>query len=273
MAEPDWEAIEAAYRAGKKIREIARLYGNGITEGAIRKRAKKYGWPHGDQDSTQSGTQVRKKSTQSGTQEKTRTDETRASKGKDEEYAGSKIAKSSNTKRNRRSGNPNPTPRFEHGNTSALKHGGYARRMLWSDEVAEDARSLQLEDELFRLRAASLTAAENIGRWTVQLEDATDEQRKVLRENISAADKAMMRNTVRIESLERTLSTLAIDRAMIPKINAETEYKKAVTQKVTNELTDDGDNGVMNVIPIPTANTVDDWEAVAQKQQDESLRK
>jgi hypothetical protein len=40
---PDWEAIESAYRAGLlSIREIASK--NGITDGAIRKRAKKENW-------------------------------------------------------------------------------------------------------------------------------------------------------------------------------------------------------------------------------------
>ncbi|PAV01290.1 hypothetical protein CBG25_17520, partial [Arsenophonus sp. ENCA] len=40
---PDWEAIESAYRAGSlSIRAIGDKYG--VTEGAIRKRAKQNGW-------------------------------------------------------------------------------------------------------------------------------------------------------------------------------------------------------------------------------------
>ena len=43
MASPDWEAIESAYRAGLlSIREIASQ--QGITHGAINKRAKRDGW-------------------------------------------------------------------------------------------------------------------------------------------------------------------------------------------------------------------------------------
>lgn len=43
MAKPDWEAIESAYRAGVlSLRDIGEKYG--VTEGAIRKRAKKLGW-------------------------------------------------------------------------------------------------------------------------------------------------------------------------------------------------------------------------------------
>jgi hypothetical protein len=39
MATPDWEAIESAYRAGVlSLRDIGDKYG--VTEGAIRKRAK-----------------------------------------------------------------------------------------------------------------------------------------------------------------------------------------------------------------------------------------
>jgi hypothetical protein len=41
MATPDWEAIESAYRAGVlSLRDIGDKYG--VTEGAIRKRAKKF---------------------------------------------------------------------------------------------------------------------------------------------------------------------------------------------------------------------------------------
>lgn len=41
--QPDWEAIESAYRVGVlSVRAIAER--NGLTDGAIRKRAKKEGW-------------------------------------------------------------------------------------------------------------------------------------------------------------------------------------------------------------------------------------
>ncbi len=43
MTNPDWEAIESAYRAGLlSVREIASQHG--ITHGAINKRAKRDGW-------------------------------------------------------------------------------------------------------------------------------------------------------------------------------------------------------------------------------------
>ncbi|WP_427193109.1 hypothetical protein [Serratia marcescens] len=159
-----------------------------------------------------------------------------------ENCAEKKCANGSDTKRAHYNARP--------GNQNALKHGGYGRRMLYSDEISEDARDLALDDELFRLRAANLTAAENIGRLITRLEDATDEQRKVLKDEITAADKAMMRNTVRIESLEHT-------KASIRKLNADTEYRIVVTGKVEMEIDimkdGDSDNAIVvhNTLPIP----------------------
>ncbi len=138
-------------------------------------------------------------------------------------------SKSPETKPIRGSRTAPPTNAFQPGNQQALKHGGYARRLLLKDEVIEDAKALTLEDELFRLRANNLVAAENIGRWLTKLEDAEgDQEREVLMENISAAEKAMMRNTVRIESIVGTLATVG-------KIFADTDYRKAATDKVSLE--------------------------------------
>lgn len=223
MATPDWEAIESAYRAGVlSLRDIGDKYG--VTEGAIRKRAKKLGWVRN------SGTQVRKNGTQSGTQKsKARTSEKPASAGRTQKSTQPKSEPPPDTKPIRGVRTDPPTNPFQHGNQQALKHGGYARRLLLKDEVIEDAKALTLEDELFRLRANNLVAAENIGRWLTKLDDAEgDQERKVLMENISAAEKAMMRNTVRIESIVGTLATVG-------KIFADTDYRKAATDKVSLE--------------------------------------
>ncbi|CAN1741558.1 Putative bacteriophage protein [Klebsiella pneumoniae] len=223
MATPDWEAIESAYRAGVlSLRDIGDKYG--VTEGAIRKRAKKFGWVR------KAGTQVRKSGTQSGTQKnKVRTSEKRASAGRTQKSTQPKVEPPPDTKPIRGMRTDPPTNPFQPGNQQALKHGGYARRLLLKDEVIEDAKALTLEDELFRLRANNLVAAENIGRWLTKLEDTEgDQERKVLMENISAAEKAMMRNTVRIESIVGTLATVG-------KIFADTDYRKAATDKVSLE--------------------------------------
>lgn len=223
MAKPDWEAIESAYRAGVlSLRDIGDKYG--VTEGAIRKRAKKFDWVRN------SGTQVRKNGTQSGTQKsKARTSEKPASSGRTQKSTQPKSEPLPDTKPIRGVRTDPPTNPFQPGNQQALKHGGYARRLLLKDEVIEDAKALTLEDELFRLRANNLVAAENIGRWLTKLEDAEgDQEREVLMENISAAEKAMMRNTVRIESIVGTLATVG-------KIFADTDYRKAATDKVSLE--------------------------------------
>ena len=223
MAKPDWEAIESAYRAGVlSLRDIGDKYG--VTEGAIRKRAKKFDWVRN------SGTQVRKNGTQSGTQKsKARTSEKPAGAGRTQKSTQPKSEPPPDTKPIRGVRTDLPTNPFQPGNQQALKHGGYARRLLLKDEVIEDAKALTLEDELFRLRANNLVAAENIGRWLTKLDDAEgDQERKVLMENISAAEKAMMRNTVRIESIVGTLATVG-------KIFADTDYRKAATDKVSLE--------------------------------------
>lgn len=223
MAKPDWEAIESAYRAGVlSLRDIGAQYG--VTEGAIRKKAKKLEWVR------KGGTQVRKKGTQTGTQKRRpRTTKTQSSSDSTQKLAQTESEPPPDTKPIRGSRTAPPVNPFTPGNQHALKHGGYARRLLLKDEVIEDARALTLEDELFRLRASNLTAAENIGRWQTMLEDAdSDEARKVLLDNIGAADKAMMRNTVRIESIVGTLATVG-------KIAADTDYRVAATDKVSLE--------------------------------------
>ena len=109
------------------------------------------------------------------------------------------------------------------GNQNALKHGGYGRRMLLSDAIIEDAQALTLDDELFWLRAANLTAAENIGRWQTELEIADGDTANNLHELISSAQKAMHRNTARIESLEFTKASIEHRLASTDKVSLEAD--------------------------------------------------
>lgn len=159
-------------------------------------------------------------------------------------------SKSPETKPIRGSRTAPPTNAFQPGNQNALKHGGYGRRMLLSDAITEDAQMLTLDDELFWLRAASLTAAENIGRWQTELETADSEQAKDLHDLISQAQKAMHRNTARIESLEYT-------KAAIIKQRVDAAYREAATEKVEFEIDvlkdGDKDNAIVvhNSLPIP----------------------
>lgn len=159
-------------------------------------------------------------------------------------------SKSPETKPIRGSRTAPPTNAFQPGNQNALKHGGYGRRMLLSDAITEDAQMLTLDDELFWLRAASLTAAENIGCWQTELETADSEQAKDLHDLISQAQKAMHRNTARIESLEYT-------KAAIIKQRVDAAYREAATEKVELEIDvlkdGDKDNAIVvhNSLPIP----------------------
>ena len=136
------------------------------------------------------------------------------------------------------------------GNQNALKHGGYGRRMLLSDAITEDAQALTLDDELFWLRAANLTAAENIGRWQTELEIADGDTANNLHELISSAQKAMHRNTQRIESLEYT-------KGSIEKLRVDAAYRERATEKVEMEIDimkdGDSDNAIVvhNTLPIP----------------------
>ncbi|EAT6909466.1 hypothetical protein LGI69_000252 [Salmonella enterica] len=174
-----------------------------------------------------------------------------ACKGKDKTANKSENSTNSpETKPIRGSRRSPPTNPFKPGNQQALKHGGYGRRMLLSDAITEDAQALTLDDELFWLRAANLTAAENIGRWQAELELANDETAKDLHELISSAERAMHRNTARIESLEYTKGSIA-------KLQVDAAYREAVTEKVELEIDvmkdGDKDNAIVvhNSLPIP----------------------
>lgn len=225
MMKPDWEAIKAAYQTGEAVRSIARRFG--VSHTAINKRAKDEGWKKVSTTKfpLETGNQNRKPEKASKGRASKRVSTTPNSQQLPDtkpEHAQRKVVTNH--------------PPFQPGNQAALKHGGYARRMLWPDAVTEDARALTLEDELFRLRASNLTAAENIGRWLTQMEDAeSDEIRDKLAALMVAADNAMMRNTVRIESIERTLAGLAIDREMPLKVIADREYRAAATEKISLE--------------------------------------
>jgi uncharacterized protein YjcR len=149
MATPDWEAIESAYRAGVlSLRDIGDKYG--VTEGAIRKRAKKFDWVR---KAVRRYAKMVRKVVRKG---KARTSEKPASAGRTQKSTQPKAEPPPDTKPIRGCV-PIPDQPISTGNQQALKHGGYARRLLLKDEVIEDAKALTLEDELFRLRANNLT--------------------------------------------------------------------------------------------------------------------
>ena len=150
-----------------------------------------------------------------------------------------------------------PTNSFQKGNTAAMKHGIYSKRMLIPDDIVEDAKSMTLYDELHRLRANNLVAAESIGKYRAAIEDAEPGEIEALEGAIANVHKAMNISTGRIESLERTISLLNADRLAPFKMQADIDYRLAATDKVLEdiELLRSGGSGqepliVHNMLPM-----------------------
>ncbi|EIC4353478.1 hypothetical protein LJS80_002229 [Salmonella enterica] len=146
-----------------------------------------------------------------------------------------------------------PTNAFTAHNTASVKHGAYARRLLWPDDIIADVPNTELRDELFLLRAANLYAAENIGRWTVQTEDATPEKQKELREQIAAAEKGMRLNIASIESIEYSIRNNLRVEAATAKLRAEVQKLTAENQGVTTPMTE-----ILSVLHRMSAGRLDD---------------
>lgn len=244
MAKPDWGALQHQFLA-----EHAK---SGISpkdwceaQGLNYASAKRYIKVTNYRANSQNETAKKSANSQKG---KDKASKTGGRKKSATSAGGSEI--SPETKPIRGSRHAPPIKPFQPGNQHALRHGGYGRRMLLSDAITEDAQLLTLDDELFWLRAANLTAAENIGRWQTELETADSETAKDLHDLISSAQKAMHRNTARIESLEYT-------KGNILKMQIDAAYREAATEKVEMEIgvmkDGDRDNAIVvhNALPIP----------------------
>lgn len=244
MSNNNWDAIKLAYEAGgRSLRDIGAEFG--VSEGAIRKKAKASDWVKPEGTQKPKSTQGTQKSTQA--KEKVRTTSKLRTEGKKQkqETAIPETAK-------RKGGNPAPVRMFTVGNTAAVKHSAYARRMMLPDDVIEEAQKLTLADDLFRLRAASLMASETIGRLRVELEEQglSKEERQAIEANIRAAESGLARNTSRIESIEHTMASIA-------KMGIDANYRIQATEKVITEIENLKSGGdvvatiVHNSLPIP----------------------
>ncbi|ECO0851938.1 hypothetical protein AA073_21845 [Salmonella enterica subsp. enterica serovar Newport] len=239
MNQSDEESLKRDYCAGvMTLEEIGRKYG--ITESGVRKKAITGKWVRKKVRKT--GAKIAKNAPKNRTKKRTsknteKTSSDAVSEGAEEgTQAGTKTPDFlPETKPIRGSRYDPPINAFTAHNTESLKHGAYARRLLLSDDVTIDSLNTRLSDELFLVRAANMTAVTNIGKWTARIEDAAPEEQKNLREQIAAAEKGIMRNIARIESLERSLGALAIMAVTPAKIVADTAYKEAVTAKLTAE--------------------------------------
>ncbi|QNF21638.1 terminase [Aeromonas hydrophila] len=132
-------------------------------------------------------------------------------------------------------GNPNPVTKWKPGDRPALTHGGYAK-FLDAEELFDQARELQLRDELEFTRARVISVTKLLKGLQQDLVTATEmTDRIALYDKILKAEQALDRNIQRIESIERTLSALMVDAVNVPKIEEDTRRIRAATRKLTAE--------------------------------------
>ena len=135
-------------------------------------------------------------------------------------------------------GNPNPPRnRVVPGNQLTVTHGGYAK--YFSDQSAFDGvDELGLLDELRLCRARVISVTKALNDLALLLDSATaPDEKATLYGQILRADEALQRNISRVESIEKTLSSLRIDDVTVPKVIADTARIKAATRKLEAEAT------------------------------------
>lgn len=211
MAKPDWEAIETAYRAGvMSLREIASQHG--ISEGAIRKRAKRDDWSRDLNAKIQQKADdlVRKQEVRKQVRNESTLTERVLIEATAEVIA-----------------------------TVRMEHRGDIRR----------ARELtnMLFDEL-GAQCADVSALEQLGDIMFDPDDkGRDRLNEIYQKVISLPSRVKS-----MKDLSDSLKTL---------IGLEREAYSIENKAETKEVTH-------NVMLVPTSDSVDDWEAAAQKQQD-----
>ncbi|EKS6416113.1 hypothetical protein NM578_003093 [Enterobacter hormaechei] len=211
MSKPDWEAIETAYRAGvMSLREIASQHG--ISEGAIRKRAKRDDWSRDLNAKIQQKADdlVRKQEVRKQVRNESTLTERVLIEATAEVIA-----------------------------TVRMEHRGDIRR----------ARELTntLFDEL-GAQCADVSALERLGDIMFDPDDkGRDRLNEIYQKVISLPSRVKS-----MKDLSDSLKTL---------IGLEREAYSIENKAETKEVTH-------NVMLVPTSDSVDDWEAAAQKQQD-----
>nr|WP_310616680.1 hypothetical protein [Pantoea cypripedii] len=211
MAKPDWEAIESAYRAGvMSLREIASQHG--ISEGAIRKRAKRDDWSRDLNAKIQDRADdlVRKKEVRTLVRTETAITERVLIEATAEVIA-----------------------------TVRMAHRGDIRRAREMVNV--------LFDEL-QAECADVDALRTLGKLMFEPDDnGRDKLNELYQKIISLPSRVKS-----IKDLSDSLKTL---------IGLEREAYSIENKAETKEVTH-------NVMLVPTSDSVDDWEAAAQEQQD-----
>lgn len=210
MSKPDWEAIETAYRSGvMSLREIASQHG--ISEGAIRKRAKRDDWSRDLNAKIQQKADdlVRKQEVRKQVRNESTLTERVLIEATAEVIA-----------------------------TVRMEHRGDIRR----------ARELTntLFDEL-GAQCADVSALEQLGDIMFDPDDkGRDRLNEIYQKVISLPSRVKS-----MKDLSDSLKTL---------IGLEREAYSIENKAETKEVTH-------NVMLVPTSDSVDEWEAAAQKQQ------
>ncbi|EPJ4167641.1 terminase [Citrobacter freundii] len=230
MAKTDWKKLEQEFqrahaKSGIKLQDWCEQ--KGISYATARRHIKMRRSAHTD-------TQKKMRKTAQSVSE-----ESSADAGEDEDAHSTdddeNCADQPETKRIRGSRSLAPTNAFQERNTAAVKHRGYAK-YLDADGLMDDASEMALIDELVFTRARALSVTSTIKRMFADMEKAeTVELRVELYGKILQAEQALDRNIGRIESIERTLSTLDVYAATTPKIIADTARIKAATTKLKAE--------------------------------------
>lgn len=225
MRNKDWDTIRSIYEDGvRSLRDIASEFG--VTEGAIRKQAKRQSWER-------NGRQATKPQLQPG---------------------------------HFKTAPPQPPPESLVAHTTSTKYhsfgrslnvasgkNAYAVAMMLDDDLVSAAEKMSLSDELIRLRALNLMGYKAISKYRVEIDDGKPAKDRVefLLKAIQNEERSISSNTQRIESIENTMTNQA-------KTLVEIEYRRAATMKLHAEIEAirAGDNTinatiVHNALPIP----------------------
>ena len=133
----------------------------------------------------------------------------------------------------------NLTP-FQPGNQAARTHGGYSRLIRAEDLAIGDESELDgliAERRLFRARIASALRTIQEAEDELEQPGTKDDPERLIAINrlIAAANKAIDKSAIRVESLTKTISSIRIDDVNAPRLAADKEKIIAQTAKLKAE--------------------------------------
>ena len=133
----------------------------------------------------------------------------------------------------------NLTP-FQPGIQAARTHGGYSRLIRAEDLAIGDESELDgliAERRMFRARIASALRTIQEAEDELEQPGTKDDPERMIAINrlIAAANKAIDKSAVRVESLTKTISSIRIDDVNVPRLAADKEKIIAQTDKLKAE--------------------------------------